>query len=192
MPTRKVSSDDRMERNSLIRAINLMKPLLERADRDWCIYGSCALELNGVPGVEAHDVDIVMSARGARLLSECLGEPDKADDGKRGGHLPREEKAEDETGHGQRFRSLHRKTTVLGIEFDISGGLEVKTGSGWIPVQINEVREAGGIRFASLHDCARLLLLFGRPKDFRRLKVLEEWASRQGITLPTATTPPRP
>ena len=51
-------------------ALLRLSPLLHEADPMWCVYGSCALALNGVPGVDVHDVDILLSSGGVHRLMQ--------------------------------------------------------------------------------------------------------------------------
>lgn len=128
--------------------------LLDEADAGWCVYGSAALALHGVPGIEAHDVDVMLSASGLRTLLR---------------HLPQAELlGEDKP--GSRFRSLHARVYIEGVEVDLSGDLQIRQAGEWHDVSVAEVCHRDGIRFASLQDCIRLLRLFGRPKDLMRLE----------------------
>lgn len=143
-----------MTEKKIRKALAEIVPLLDEADADWCVYGSAALVLHGVTGIEAHDVDVMMSVNGLRMflrhlpLAEMLG-----------GDKP-----------GSRFRSLHARIYIKGVEVDLSGDLQIQQGDQWQAVTVEEVCHRDGIRFASMQDCIRLLRLFGRPKDFMRLE----------------------
>lgn len=151
----------------LRRALEQLTTPLQEADPSWCVFGSYALVLNGVPGIEAHDVDILLSARGLKHLLTCL---------------PRLELLHEER-PGNIFRSLHARIVTEGIEVDLSGDLEIKREGQWQPVQVTQVLSDGCLHYTSPQDCARLLMLFGREKDVPRLQALREWATQQGITL---------
>lgn len=142
------------DREWLEDAIRQIAPLLDEADPAWCIYGSMALVLNGVAGVEAHDVDILMSADGVRRLLQRLPQARLLADDKPGG----------------RFRSLRARIYIKGVEVDVSGDLMVLQGTEWQAVRVQKVCRQQDIRFASLPDCIRLLRQFARPKDFQRLE----------------------
>ena len=152
----KSSLPSRKSLGEIVRAVRTVSPLLSQADASWCIYGSCALALNGLTHVEVHDVDILMTEDGVRQLLALLPQA----------HLY------DEDAPGGRFRSLHAWVDVEGVEIDLSGGLEVHHEGSWTPVRVNSVQQHDGIRYASLQDCVRLLRLFGRPKDLQRLDTL--------------------
>lgn len=151
----------------LHQAIKQLAAPLHEADPSWCVFGSYALVLNGVPGIEAHDVDIMLSARGLQHLL---------------GRMPQMMLVHDDRPDSQ-FRSLHARIVLDGTEVDLSGDLEIKQAGQWVPVQVTQALHDGPVRYASPQDCARLLLLFGRKKDDTRLQALMEWAALQGITL---------
>ena len=146
----------RQDGEGLRNAILQIVPLLDEADPAWCIYGSMALVLNGVAGMEAHDVDILMSADGVHRLMQRLPQARLLTDDKPDG----------------RFRSLHARIYIKGVEVDVSGDLLVRQAEEWQAVHVHTVCQRQGIRYASLPDCIRLLRQFARPKDLLRLEQL--------------------
>lgn len=143
-----------MTEKEIREALAGVVPLLDKADADWCVYGSAALVLHGMTGIGAHDVDVMMSVGGLRMLLRHLPQAEML-----GGDKP-----------GSRFRSLHARVYIKGVEVDLSGDLQIRQAAGWHDVAVTEVCHRDGIRFASLQDCIRLLRLFGRPKDLMRLE----------------------
>ncbi len=164
-----------MRKMEMRNAILQIAHLLTGADPSWCVYGSSALVLNGVPGIGAHDVDILMSAGGVRRLMCCL---------------PQVELLTDERA-GSRFRSLHARVYIEGVEIDLSGDLQLLQGGEWTPVTIGHVCQWQDIRFASLPDCLRLLRQFDRPKDLVRLELVEA-ACGQGLCGQPSPRPDEP
>ena len=156
-------------------ALLSLVPLLHEADPMWCVYGSCALALNGVPGVDVHDVDILLSSGGVRRLLQ---------------QLPQARLLADDR-PGSRFRSLHARVYIGNVEIDLSGDLQLLTQGKWSPVQVEHVCLTDGIRYASLPDCVRLLRQFGRPKDFTRLELVDA-ACSQGLCAWPASHPGKP
>ena len=72
------------------------------------------------------------------------------------------------------FRSHLVRNNSTSIMVELSGGLEIRTEKGWMPVRPREVLTTPtGIRHCSLPECTRLLTLFGRPKDLHRLRLIE-------------------
>jgi hypothetical protein len=116
---------------------------------NWTIFGSAALLLNGIEGIETTDIDILIPSQNLSRHSEIP---------QQGSTL---------------FSSEERKIyEIQGISVDVSWGLQVWSGKQWNKVEILEVVEKDGLRYASLPDCIRLLKLFGRPKDLQRLSFL--------------------
>ena len=116
---------------------------------NWTIFGSAALLLNGIEGIETTDIDILIPSQNLSRHSEIP---------QQGSTL---------------FSSEERKIyEIQGISIDVSWGLQVWSGKQWNKVEILEVVEKDGLRYASLPDCIRLLKLFGRPKDLQRLSFL--------------------
>lgn len=116
---------------------------------NWTIFGSAALLLNGIEGIETTDIDILIPSQNLSRHSEIP---------QQGSTL---------------FSSEERKIyEIQGISVDVSWGVQVWSGKQWNKVEILEVVEKDGLRYASLPDCIRLLKLFGRPKDLQRLSFL--------------------
>lgn len=115
----------------------------------WAIFGSAALLLNGVDGIETTDIDILVPYPDMLL---CAVPP-----------------ATD----CSIFYSVERSEyEIEGVTVDVSHGLQVWNGNEWCSVEIAEVVEKDGLRYASLPECVRLLKLFGRPKDIQKLSLL--------------------
>ena len=146
------------------RIINCMSPLvaaLDKADPEWAIFGSAALALCGMD-MPVADIDIILSPEGAaRMEQEWL---------KTGMALPLDQESAPES----LFRSHLVRNNSTSIMVELSGGLEIRTEEGWMPVRPREVLTTPtGIRHCSLPECKRLLTLFGRPKDLHRLRLIE-------------------
>lgn len=159
----------------MVSALQRLSSLLAEADPSWCVYGSLALALNGVPGIEVHDVDVLMSAEGVQRLMRNLPQVQLLHDDKPGG----------------RFRSLHARVYMGGVEIDLSGDLQLCQDGVWTPVSVESACLWQGIRFASLSSCILLLRQFARPKDLARLELVDE-ACRQGLCGQQASPPAEP
>ena len=134
----------RTHEERLRRALRRMSQWLNVTYPGWVIFGSAALWLNGIEDILPCDIDILA--------------PPPAD-------------AKEEWDEGPLFRCRRRtKRRREGIEVDISEGLEIRKPEGWLPVQVEELVEREGLRYASLAECCRLMRLFDREKDRERLR----------------------
>lgn len=116
----------------------------------WVIFGSAALLLNGVTGIETDDIDILVP------LSNTQLETDKPNEGI--------------------FCSQKRvQCDVHGFMVDVSWGLQVWDGLEWHTVKIEQAIERDGLHYASLSDCMRLMQQFNRPKDLLRLSKVQDF-----------------
>ncbi len=141
----------------LIRSAELITRAMP-ADARWWIIGSAALALSGVD-VAPGDVDVFAASdiiEAARLALGVEALPSGSD----------------------RFRSspYFQVRPVGGLEIDFMGGLEVHAGGAWHPLQI-ETRVPVSVGNAVLHlpsldEQARILRLFGRPKDLARAALI--------------------
>ncbi len=132
------------------------------ADGDWWIIGSAALALSGIP-VEPKDIDVFAASDVIELARRGLGAtaiPSGSD----------------------RFRSspYFQFEPEGGLPIDFMGGLEVLVANVWISLQI-ESRAAvtvGSITLfiPNLEEQARILHLFGRPKDLTRAALIQDAA----------------
>lgn len=150
------------EKEHIINCMSPLVPALDKADPGWAIFGSAALVLCGMD-MPVGDIDIILSREGAaRMEQEWL---------KTGTTLPPDQENAPES----LFRSHLVRNGSTAIMVELSGGLEIRTEKGWMPVRPREVLTTpAGIRHCSLPECRRLLTLFGRPKDLHRLRLIEE------------------
>lgn len=144
------------EMNDSLRALlAALASDLDACDPYWVVFGSAALALCGFD-VEVHDVDIMTSERG--LAEFCRRYADSC--------TCREVPA------GPFFRSPMARFRMDGWQVEVCGPLEVCKQGEWLPVEVREVTITDGIRHCSREECKRLLQLFGRRKDLRRLECL--------------------
>ncbi|HEX4181864.1 MAG TPA: hypothetical protein VHY34_01250 [Caulobacteraceae bacterium] len=137
---------------------------LAAAREPWWLIGGAAVALHGIDIGPLADIDLILSAAEARRLLDALNIP------------------LDEGGGSDRFRSRvfgHWRDAPIAV--DVMGDFEVRTPSGWVPVQPMS-REAFTVGGATLYAPSRgeviaILRLFGRPKDLARADRLEGRAS---------------
>jgi len=137
----------------LIRSAELIARLMPQ-DGAWWIIGSSALALRGID-VEPKDIDVFASAQvieAARLALGVSAMPSGSD----------------------RFRSspYFQYRPDGGVEIDFMGGLQVWSKGIWTDLQIEStvLVSCGSVTLfvPSLNEQARILHLFGRPKDLAR------------------------
>ena len=143
----------------LIRSAEVIARVMP-ADGDWWIIGSAALALSGVP-IEPKDIDVFAASdviEKARLALGATAMPSASD----------------------RFRSspYFQFQPESGLPIDFMGGLQVCVAGAWASLQI-ESRSAVTVGNAklfipALEEQARILRLFGRPKDLARVALIAD------------------
>jgi hypothetical protein len=142
----------------LIRSAELIARIMP-AHRDWWIIGSAALALSGID-VEPKDIDVFASAVVIEAARAALGVP----------AMP---------SGSDRFRSspYFQYRPEDGVEIDFMGGLEVHSEGCWVGLQIESKMPvscgSATLFVPSLKEQARVLRLFGRPKDLARAALVD-------------------
>ncbi len=145
----------------ITEALGAAHDVLQSCDEGWHLFGSCALTLQGVGGLQVRDVDVLISPADAAKLSV-------------------HQSISDESGGGTcLFRSAHffrLKHDTLDVEF--MADMQVCSGGVWQPFHFETVQEvihAGRIFYVpTLDELKQSLRLFGRAKDLARLKLIED------------------
>lgn len=128
---------------------NAIAHLPFKLPQGWVIFGSSALVLNGVEGVETSDIDILVPCAETQVPTTFP--------------VP----------GASIFHSERRlRQDLEGVLVDVSWGLLVWDGKEWCKVEVEKPVERDGLRYASLQDCMRLMRQFNRPKDSQRLSLL--------------------
>ncbi len=141
----------------------------------WCLIGSAAALLLGAE-VSVADVDVLVSHADADALMALWVERREA------AHVPSD---------GDRFRSHFARFRFTGVPVELMGGLELRTGDGWQPVQpgrlVLAALRGGAVPVPSIDDQIRLFESFGRPKDASRAAALRALAG-PARTLPVPSS----
>ncbi|MGB3747462.1 MAG: hypothetical protein WA961_04630 [Rhodanobacter sp.] len=127
----------------------------------WCLIGSVAALLLGAE-VEAADVDVLTSRTDAEtLMAQWAPRRDLA-------FTPAD---------ADRFRSHFARFRFPGAPVEVMGGLELHVDDRWQPVVPGKLVLAGmnglAVPVPSVEEQIRLCESFGRPKDLRRVALLE-------------------
>ncbi len=146
----------------LIRSAELIARIMP-ADRDWWVIGSAALALSGID-VEPLDIDIFAASEVIEAVRVVLGVramPSGSD----------------------RFRSspYFQYRPDGGLEIDFMGSLQIGFDGRFSDLQIESkvLVYCGSVTLfvPSLDEQARILRLFGRPKDLARATLVEDHRS---------------
>lgn len=126
----------------------------------WWVFGSAAMALAGVRGLDPPDVDLVTTPAGAIELLERLG-----------GQVV-------VAGSGLFRSEVFGKSLDGPLPIEVMAGLEVSTADGWTSVALRTRRRiawpGGELWIAEAAEQAAICRLFGRPKDLRRAAMLEK------------------
>jgi hypothetical protein len=146
---------------------DLRKTLVMTADamRDaqdpWWVISSAAVALHGVTPIAVGDVDVLVGVGDAQRLMKKLGV------------VPIED------GASAMFRStLFGQWETPPLVVEIMAGFHVATGAGWTEVmprtRVPIMVEGSVVYVPDRAELARMLRLFGRPKDLERIRLLTE------------------
>ena len=125
----------------------------------WWVISSAAVALHGVVPITVADVDVVTSVEDARRVMARLG-----------------------VGPAKESASPIFRSTVFGqwtappLMVEIMAGFHVATPAGWtevlpktrVPIEVEEAT----IYVPDRVELAKILRLFGRPKDYERIRLL--------------------
>jgi hypothetical protein len=146
----------------VIAVLARLRPALDATAQPWCLIGSAALMIAKVPIDRCPDIDVLTTGQGAAFLENAWAEqrqetfaPDPASP----------------------FRSRFSRYAFREGAVEVMGDLTFQDA----PVSVQEIAAApfGGMRvpIPTLAEQARLLRLFGRPKDKARLALLGQMTS---------------
>ncbi len=136
----------------------------------WWIFGSAAMALAGVRGLDPPDVDVVTTPEGAAELIERLG-------------------GQPVVAPSAQFRSqLFGKCLGSPLPIEVMGGMALATAGGWAPVVLRTRRRIawsnGELWIAEVAEQAAICRRFGRPKDLPRAEALAALADLDGEAAP--------
>ena len=144
---------------TLTASLQAAGEVMQAAHDPWWVIASGAVALHGADPGQVSDVDVLLSMEDAMRILPTLGIPTKP-----GAALANFRSAIFGTWHGP----------ALPVEF--MAGFSVRSGNAWVPVKpaTRQCIDVDGIALfvpdrAELH---RLLISFGRPKDFERARRL--------------------
>jgi hypothetical protein len=143
--------------SELAALLAVLRPDIDATGEPWCVIGSAALMIAKAPISDCPDLDILTTAAGAAALEAAWA------------HKRAEDCAPDPASP---FRSHFSRYHFEQGAVEVMGDLTF----GGAPVVVQEITAApfGGAKtpIPTLAEQARLLRLFGRPKDRARLSTL--------------------
>lgn len=144
----------------------IIKTLVEVADKlqdiksEWCIIGASAMILSGIEITETSDIDILTTNEGADELKQSL---------RKYMEIVSKTKEDD------LFRSNFARFKLPLMDIEVMGGLQVRKNGRWQHVHIDDFSvisiENMVIKIPTLNEQKRLLSLFGREKDLKRISM---------------------
>lgn len=146
-----------MNRTELERLYADIAPTLAALSEPWCVIGSGAMMIAGLPVEDCPDLDIMTTGAGAAAIEAAWGER------RHPTYVP---------AGGDRFRSRFTRYDFPAGRVELMGDLEVDPGDGWRPAPFPAGRDADfagrAVRIATAEELIGLLELFGRPKDLAK------------------------
>jgi hypothetical protein len=151
-------------REGLAALLTRLAPGLDRLAEPWCVFGSAALMMRGLPEDDVPDLDLFTTDPGAAELEAAWAEWRVA------GYAPNP--------NDPFLSRFSRYAPPEGVA-EVMGGMRHRIGDVWTPVVVEAVEQ---VEFAgrawpvpTVAEHVRVLMLFGRDKDLERAARLQAW-----------------
>ncbi|BCA61916.1 hypothetical protein HMP09_1150 [Sphingomonas sp. HMP9] len=143
----------------LRQTLVMVAQAMRNARDPWWVISSAAVALHGVALVTVGDVDVLTSVEDARRVMARLGVGPAKDAG------------------SAMFRSaVFGQWTAPPLVVEIMAGFHVATAAAWTEVaprtRVPILVEGATVYVPDRQELAEMLTLFGRPKDYERLRLL--------------------
>lgn len=137
---------------------------LQEINPEFYIIGASAMILSNIEIGETSDIDILTTEMNASKLQHLL----KA-------YM----EVAPETKENDLFRSNFARFNLPLMDIEVMGNLQIKKNNIWQPVCVHEYREVSVgkmiVRIPTIGEQKRILSLFGREKDLKRLQILNQY-----------------
>lgn len=138
-------------------------PALSQLQDDYFIFGTSALVLCGIE-METADIDILLSPRDLAYLQSVWTDKHIKDHVTQNDHL---------------FRSLNLSRFDFNeMDIEIMAKLEVNKNGTWVPLHVQDYFTLNlddmQIKLPTIEEQKRIFNFFGREKDLKKLKLIEE------------------
>ena len=138
---------------------------LQEIDPEFYVIGASAMILSGIEIGETSDIDILTTEENATKLQHLLKVYMEI--------AP-------ETKENDLFHSLFARFNLPLMDIEVMGNLQIRKQNIWQPVWVQEYREIPIgeviVRIPTIEEQKRILSLFGREKDLRRLQMLAQYS----------------
>ena len=138
---------------------------LQEIKSEFYIIGASAMILSNVEIGETSDIDILTTEMNASKLQYLL----KA-------YM----EVAPKTKENDLFQSNFARFNLPLMDIEVMGNLQIKKNNIWQPVCVQEYREVSVgkmiVRIPTIGEQKRILSLFGREKDLRRLQILNQYS----------------
>ncbi|MDD3039934.1 hypothetical protein [Bacteroides sp.] len=137
---------------------------LQEINSEFYIIGASAMILSNIEIGETSDIDILTTEMNASKLQHLLKVYMEV--------AP-------ETKENDLFHSNFARFNLPLMDIEVMGNLHIKKNNIWQPVCVQEYREVSVgkmiVRIPTIGEQKRILSLFGREKDFKRLQILNQY-----------------
>ena len=151
----------------LLATLERLTPLLSGLGDPWWLFGSAAMALHGARPLALGDVDLLVSRADAPALLGRLG-------------LPLAPGTSSDRFRSEIFACWHEPPLAV----EILAGFHVRVGDAWQEVRpetrVHIQLPSGAVHVPDVPELIALCRLFGRPKDFERIRLLEALVASDG------------
>lgn len=146
----------------IIKTLTELSDKLQDIKSDWYIIGASAIIMSDIKIGKTSDIDILTTKEGADEWRIALQEYMELNP---------------VTKEDDLFRSKFSRFKLPLIDIEVMGGLQVNKSGKWKDVLISDFQQipVGDtfVKILTLNELERILLLFGRDKDLKRLTLIE-------------------
>lgn len=149
-------------KHKIISTLAEITSALNQLEDNFYIIGAAGLILSDLEIGETQDIDILTSSRDSDKLQQLYK------------NILEEHPI---TKENNLFKSNFARLKHPIMDIEVMGDLKVMSNGNWLPVEINQYRIVPinnlNIKIPTIKEQVKLLKLFGREKDFKRIKTIQ-------------------
>lgn len=149
-------------KHKIISTLAEITSALNQLEDNFYIIGAAGLILSDLEIGETQDIDILTSSRDSDKLQQLYK------------NILEEHPI---TKEDNLFKSNFARLKHPIMDIEVMGDLKVMSNGNWLPVEINQYRIVPinnlNIKIPTIKEQVKLLKLFGREKDFKRIKTIQ-------------------